>query len=36
MLLTANVPTVEKDLDAGAIAVLDRRRLRCPAFPDRT
>jgi hypothetical protein len=28
MLLTANLPTVEKELNEGAIAVLDRRRLR--------
>lgn len=33
MLLTANLPTVEKDLDEGAIAVLDRRRLRIRRLP---
>ncbi|HEX6254482.1 MAG TPA: DUF5615 family PIN-like protein [Euzebyales bacterium] len=33
MLLTANLPTVEKDLDEGAIAVLDRRRLRVRRLP---
>jgi predicted nuclease of predicted toxin-antitoxin system len=37
MLLTANLPTVEKDLNDGAIAVLDRRRLRVRPLPiDRT
>jgi hypothetical protein len=33
MLLTANLPMVEKDLDEGAIAVLDRRRLRVRRLP---
>lgn len=33
MLLAANLPTVEKDLHEGAIAVLDRRRLRVRRLP---
>jgi predicted nuclease of predicted toxin-antitoxin system len=33
LLLTANLPSVEKDLDEGAIAVLDRRRLRIRPLP---
>lgn len=33
LLLTANLPSVEKELDEGAIAVLDRRRLRIRPLP---
>ncbi|CAN5922061.1 hypothetical protein BH23ACT10_BH23ACT10_10800 [soil metagenome] len=33
LLLTANLTTVEKELEDGAIAVLDRRRLRIRPLP---